>query len=167
MTTNYLVTQQSEPNLHKSAVEGHCDISDGNDNPNTEALSHLELIEIALYTIQKINNYPSSFGKTVDNYFHLLFPDEIKAYVARRQINSRSFKGAGFEGGSGRSSPNKVCQSQAMSPQAKQVRDIRSLCKLFVEQQENVLLLISDMLDGLEADLSGSDAGEGGAPDGK
>ena len=54
---------------------------------STTNLTILELIEIALYTVQKINNYPKSFGKTVDNYFHLLFPDEIKAYLIGRTIN--------------------------------------------------------------------------------
>jgi len=53
-------------------------------------LTTSELIEIAVYTVQKINNYPKSFGKTVDNYFHLLFPDEIKAYLIRRGINAVS-----------------------------------------------------------------------------
>ena len=56
-----------------------------------DGLTQQELEEIALYTIQKINNYPKSFGKTVDNYFDLLYPDEIKGYLMRRAINSRSF----------------------------------------------------------------------------
>lgn len=56
------------------------------------SISLLELVEIALYTVQKINNYPKSFGKTVENYFHLLFPDEIKAYLMRRTINEKSFR---------------------------------------------------------------------------
>jgi len=50
-----------------------------------------ELEEIALYTIQKINNYPKSFGKTVENYFSLLFPDEVKGYLIRRAINKKFF----------------------------------------------------------------------------
>ena len=63
-----------------------------NNNSNTIKLTILELIEIALYTVQKINNYPKSFGKTVDNYFHLLFPDEVKAYLIGRTINHKYTK---------------------------------------------------------------------------
>jgi len=58
--------------------------------PNAITLN--EFIEIALYTVQKINNYPKSFGKTIENYFHLLFPDEIKAYLIRQATNRMSFK---------------------------------------------------------------------------
>jgi hypothetical protein len=46
-----------------------------------------ELEEIAGYTIQKILNYPKHYEKTVDNYFDLLFPDEVKDYIIRREIN--------------------------------------------------------------------------------
>jgi len=53
-------------------------------------LTQQELEEIADYTIQKIVSYPKSFGKTVENYFDLLFPDEIKSYLVRRAINSES-----------------------------------------------------------------------------
>jgi len=64
-------------------------------NPTTSiidcSLTPQELEDIADYTIQKINNYPKSFGKTVDNYFDLLFPDEIKSYLAHRAINLESF----------------------------------------------------------------------------
>jgi len=114
----------------------------------------LELAEIALYTVQKINNYPKSFGKTVENYFHLLYPDEIKSYLMQRPINGRSL--------------HKVRQSKgqrtlSMPARAKLVGDIRNLCQLFVEQQESVLRLISDKLDELEANLSVSDASEEGA----
>ena len=56
-------------------------------------LTPQELEEIALYTIQKINNYPKSLGKTVDNYFDLLYPDEIKSYLMMRAINEKSFSG--------------------------------------------------------------------------
>ena len=56
-------------------------------------LTQQELEEIALYTIQKINKYPKSLGKTVDNYFHLLYPDEIKSYLMMRAINEKSFSG--------------------------------------------------------------------------
>jgi len=52
-----------------------------------ETLTLQALEEIAEYTIQKINNYPKSFGKTVENYFDLLFPDEVKNYLMRRAIN--------------------------------------------------------------------------------
>jgi len=54
-------------------------------------LTPSELEEIALYTIQKINNYPKSFGKTVENYFNLLYPDEIKGYLMMRAINQKTF----------------------------------------------------------------------------
>ena len=117
----------------------------GTDN----TLNLLELIEIALYTVQKINSYPKSLGKTVDNYFHLLFPDELKSYLFMREINAKTF--------------SKIhecyCQdkerpTQFMQQYAKKVGDIRALCQLFVEQQNNILLLVSDKLDELEADLS-------------
>ena len=49
-----------------------------------------ELLEIAEYTVQKIVNYPKSLGKTVENYFDLLFPDEVKNHIARREINRQS-----------------------------------------------------------------------------
>ena len=116
-------------------------------------LTLLELIEIALYTVQKINNYPKSFGKSVDNYFHLLFPDEIKAYMHRREINSKSFPKINM-----RCPQNKECSAQFMQLHAKKVRDIRALCQLFVEYQNNILQLISDKLDELEVDLSETDA---------
>jgi len=58
-----------------------------NIDSNTTGLTILELAEVALYTVQKINNYPKSLGKTVENYFHLLFPDEVKAYLIGRTIN--------------------------------------------------------------------------------
>lgn len=63
-----------------------------NANSNANKLTILELAEIALYTVQKINNYPKSFGKTVENYFHLLFPDEVKAYLIGRTINQSHTK---------------------------------------------------------------------------
>jgi len=119
-----------------------------------DTLSLLEMAEIAIYTVQKINNYPKSFGKTVGNYFHLLFPDEIKAYLIRREVNSKTFDAMGIK-------EQKTSSAQPTQAQAKRVQDIRNLCKLFVEQQEGVLTLISDMLDELEADLSVSDAKEG------
>ena len=56
-------------------------------------LTPQELEEIALYTIQKINKYPKSLGKTVDNYFDLLYPSEVKSYLMRRAINEKSFSG--------------------------------------------------------------------------
>jgi len=52
-------------------------------------LTPQELGEIIEYTIQKINNYPKSFGKTVENYFDLLFPDEVKNYLRRRSLNEK------------------------------------------------------------------------------
>ena len=56
-------------------------------------LTQEELDEIALYTVQKINSYPKSFGKTVENYSSILFPDEIKSYLIGREINKKSFSG--------------------------------------------------------------------------
>lgn len=50
-------------------------------------LTSEELQEIAQYTIQKINNYPKEYGKTVENYFDLLYPDEVNSYLTRRDIN--------------------------------------------------------------------------------
>lgn len=61
-------------------------------------LTPSEIDEIALYTVQKINNYPKSFGKTVENYFDLLFPDEVKNYQTRRAINNNSFLDTDKEG---------------------------------------------------------------------
>ena len=49
-----------------------------------------------------------------------------------------------------------------MTAQAKQVNAIKELCKLMLEQQESVLRLISDKLDELEANLSGTDANTDG-----
>ena len=46
-----------------------------------------ELEEISKYTVQKINNYPKEYGKTVDNYFNVLYPNEIRDYLTRRNIN--------------------------------------------------------------------------------
>jgi hypothetical protein len=57
------------------------------DIPN---LTEKELKGIADYTIQKIEHYPAEYGKTVENYFDLLFPDEVKNYLIRREINQRS-----------------------------------------------------------------------------
>lgn len=52
-------------------------------------LTEAELLEIARYTVQKIQNYPQEYGKTVENYFSLLFPDEVNNYIMRREINRR------------------------------------------------------------------------------
>ena len=42
-----------------------------------------------------------------------------------------------------------------MNEHVNQVRNLRNLCQLMVEQQENVLRLISDKLDAFEAELLG------------
>ena len=63
-----------------------------------DSLTLLELADIAAYTIQKITAYPKSFGKTVENYFHLLYPDEIKSYMIQRTVNSRLSSPAQTEG---------------------------------------------------------------------
>jgi len=125
-----------------------------------DTLSLLEMAEIAIYTVQKINNYPKSFGKTVENYFHLLFPDEIKAYLIRREVNSNTLDVIGVK-------EQTEPPIHPMQAQMKRVQDVRNLRKLFVEQQEGVLTLISDMLDELEADLSVLDVNEGDVPDGE
>ena len=52
-----------------------------------EILTHEEVAEVVEYTIQKIEHYPAHLGKTVENYFDLLFPDEVKNYLMRREIN--------------------------------------------------------------------------------
>ena len=54
------------------------------------ALTFEEVNEITAFTIHKINNYPKRLGKTVENYFDLLFPDELKHYIERRELNRRS-----------------------------------------------------------------------------
>jgi hypothetical protein len=46
-----------------------------------------EQLEIARYTIQKINAYPKDCGKTVENYFEVLYQNEIRDYIMRRNIN--------------------------------------------------------------------------------
>ena len=48
-----------------------------------------DIEEVARYTIQKINTYPKEYGHTVESYFHLLFPDEIKNHIQRVLINMR------------------------------------------------------------------------------
>ena len=44
-----------------------------------------------------------------------------------------------------------------MSEHVKQIKDIRALCRLMFEQQEIVLIFISNKLDELEASFSDSD----------
>ena len=56
---------------------------------NINTLTNDELLEIAEYTIQKIEHYPKEYGKTVENYFDLLFPDEVKSFLMGREINRR------------------------------------------------------------------------------
>ena len=53
----------------------------------TYVLTLREIEELVWYTVAKINSYPERFGKTVENYFDLLFPDEIKNYLVRRDTN--------------------------------------------------------------------------------
>jgi len=57
-----------------------------------EELTNEELQEIAEYTIQKILSYPKRLGKTVENYFDLLYPDEIKSYLMSRAVNRESIQ---------------------------------------------------------------------------
>jgi len=44
------------------------------------------------YTEQKILSYPKGLGKTLDNYFDILFPDEVKNFLHRRETNKRSLE---------------------------------------------------------------------------
>jgi hypothetical protein len=111
-----------------------------------------ELVEIALYTVQKINSYPQAFGKTVENYFHLLFPDEMKAFMMRKAVNNRTFGERGIKLSSGREDFSRALQTQ-------QVKEIKTLCNLLSEQQSGLLRIITDKIDALEADLSVPDAG--------
>jgi hypothetical protein len=53
-----------------------------------------ELKEIADYTVQKINNYPARLGKTVENYFDVLYPNEVEDYIRRREMNRMGGKSA-------------------------------------------------------------------------
>lgn len=128
----------------------------------TDRLTLSELAEIALYTIQKIHSYPRCFGKTVDNYFHLLFPDEVKNYLMRRMVNDKSFMESGLK-----HNLNEIKRALVIPAQVKQVQDIKILCQLLVNQHESVLRIISDRLDELEADLYDSFAGEEVTSNGK
>jgi hypothetical protein len=113
-----------------------------------------ELVEIALYTVQKINSYPQAFGKTVENYFHLLFPDEMKAFMMRKAVNTKTFGTLGIE-----LSSNNGRGDLSRALQAQQISEIKTLCNLLSEQQIGLLRIISDKIDALEANLSVSDAG--------
>jgi len=108
-------------------------------------LSLPELIEIAIYTVQKINNYPKRLGKTVEDYFHLLYPDEIKAYLMRQAINAGIGQNKGL---------------RAAVPRAKLIKNIRTLCQLPSGQQSAVLCLILDKADELAVYSSVKDAYE-------
>ena len=147
---------------HNSAYESQHQPSE---TSPSEILSLTELIDIALYTVQKINSYPASLGKTVDNYFDLLFPDEIKAYLIKRSINTKTLSNLGF-----RCVKSKSLEIHPTSPyadKAEMVRDIRALCQCFVEQQDSILQLISDKLDELETGLSDMNVDKGGNADDK
>ena len=50
-------------------------------------LTDKEIDEIRAYTVLKIESYPKHYGNTVENYYHLLFPDEVKDYIFRRHLN--------------------------------------------------------------------------------
>ena len=52
-------------------------------------LTNEEISKIVEYTIRKIENYPKRLGKTVENYFDVLFPDEVKNYIVGREINRK------------------------------------------------------------------------------
>ena len=50
-------------------------------------LTETEISQIVEDTIQKIENYPKWLGKTVENYFDILFENEVGDYIMRRGIN--------------------------------------------------------------------------------
>jgi len=154
MTTEFIAPQNKTETKNQDGTQVLSEVHapDAVESANN-ALTLLELIEITLYTVRKINNYPKSFGKTVENYFHLLFPDEVKAHLVRRAVNRKTgdIISVSF-------SQKTKHRALDLSVQTQQVRDIRALCRLLIEQQENVMLLISDKLDELEADLSTVDA---------
>ena len=55
-----------------------------------EQLTEDELLFLWEYTVRKIESYPANFGKTVENYFDLLFPDVVTAHLTGREINRKS-----------------------------------------------------------------------------
>jgi hypothetical protein len=118
--------------------------TNGANEYGTGTLSLPELIEIAIYTVQKINNYPKRLGKTVEDYFHLLYPDEIKAHLMRQAINSDIDQG----------------EKLRTMPRAKLIKNIRTLCQLPFGQQSAVICLILDKADELAVYSSAKDAYE-------
>jgi len=85
MSINCLVEQNTTQHPKLDTIKSLQNI------PNIADLTEQELDEIAQYTVQKINNYPKSFGKTVENYFDLLFRDEVKNYLIMQAINEKSY----------------------------------------------------------------------------
>jgi len=53
-----------------------------------KTLTAVELQSIAERTAELIKAYPEQYGLTVDNYFDLRFPDDVKTYILSREINS-------------------------------------------------------------------------------
>ena len=53
-------------------------------------LTSEEIHELVKATIHKIETYPKEYGKTLDNYFHVLFSDMVRQYVEGREINRKS-----------------------------------------------------------------------------
>ncbi|MDR1674675.1 MAG: hypothetical protein LBR54_04415 [Oscillospiraceae bacterium] len=49
-------------------------------------LTNTEISDIVDYTIQKIESFPKEWGYTVQNYFDILYPDEVDQYLMRREI---------------------------------------------------------------------------------
>ena len=101
-------------------------------------LSIPELIEIAVYTVQKINNYPNSFGHTIGNYFPLLYPDEIKAYLMRQAVSTKlkTKYRADYE-----------CTESSARSRTKLLTDIKTLCKLSGAQHAIIWWLILEKAD--------------------
>jgi len=55
-----------------------------------DELTDDEVFDLVLTTVRKIANYPKEYGKTLENYFDVLFPNEVSDYLTRREINRQS-----------------------------------------------------------------------------
>jgi hypothetical protein len=59
-------------------------------------LSADEVAKVAEYTVQKIKAYPKKYGITVENYFDVLFQNELRDCAMRREINQVSERSAAY-----------------------------------------------------------------------
>lgn len=55
-------------------------------NEQNDALTYDEFVGVARHTVQKIRAYPAYCKKDM-SYFLILFPNELKDYLMRREIN--------------------------------------------------------------------------------